>query len=73
VIKETIQDVKEEHTKHTESLPKHQNQKQMETLKIKDFLSQIKNRVEGHSNRLVQVEDRISGLEDKVYMIEKDR
>jgi hypothetical protein len=36
-------------------------------------LSQIKNTVESHSNRLEQVEDRISGLKDKTDNKEKEQ
>jgi hypothetical protein len=44
---------------------------QTETLETKTSLSQIKNTVESHSSRLEQVEDRISGLKDKIYIKEK--
>jgi hypothetical protein len=33
----------------------------------------MKNTVESHSSRLEKVEDRLSGLEDKVDIIEKTR
>jgi predicted transcriptional regulator len=45
--------------------------KQKETLEIKCYLNQIKNTGESHSSRLEQVEDRISGLEDKIGIEEK--
>jgi hypothetical protein len=44
---------------------------QTEILEIKRPLTQIKNTVESHSSRLEQVEDRISGLEDKTDIKEK--
>jgi hypothetical protein len=40
-------------------------------LEIKCYLNQIKNTGESHSSRLEQVEDRISGLEDKIGIEEK--
>jgi ABC-type hemin transport system substrate-binding protein len=39
--------------------------------KEKNTLNQIKNTTESHSGRLDQVEDRISGLEDKIDIKEK--
>jgi chaperonin cofactor prefoldin len=42
-------------------------------METKSSLSQIKNIVESHSSRLEQVEDRISGLEDKINIKEKNR
>jgi predicted nucleic acid-binding Zn-ribbon protein len=44
-----------------------------ETLEIIISLNQIKDTVGGHSSRLEQVEDRISGLEGKIDIKEKDR
>jgi hypothetical protein len=38
---------------------------------IKSFLNQIKNTDESHPSRLVQVEDRISGIKDKIDIKEK--
>jgi predicted nucleic acid-binding Zn-ribbon protein len=46
---------------------------QTEILEIKSPFSQIKNTVKGHSSRLEQVEDRISELEDKIEIKEKNR
>jgi hypothetical protein len=46
---------------------------QTEILKIKSPFSQTKNTVEGHSSRLEQVEDRISELEDKIEIKEKNK
>jgi hypothetical protein len=46
---------------------------QTEILEIKSPYSQTKNTVEGHSRRLEQVEDRISELEDKTEIKEKNR
>jgi hypothetical protein len=43
---------------------------QTEILKIKNPFSQTKNTV-GHSNRLVQVEDKISEKEDNIEIKEK--
>jgi predicted transcriptional regulator len=43
-----------------------QKKKKTETLEAKSFLSQIKNTFEIHYTKLEQVEDRISGLEDKI-------
>jgi chromosome segregation ATPase len=40
--------------------------KQTKILEIKSPFNQIKNTVEGHSSRLEQVEDRISGLKYKI-------
>jgi hypothetical protein len=42
------------------------NKNQTEILEIKSSLNQIKNTDENHSSRLEQVEDIISGLEDKI-------
>jgi hypothetical protein len=39
---------------------------QTEILEIKSLFIQTKNRVEGHSSKIKQVEDRISELEDKI-------
>jgi hypothetical protein len=39
----------------------------------KSPFSQIKNTMEGHSSRPEQVEDRISGLEDKIEIKEKNK
>jgi hypothetical protein len=39
----------------------------------KSSLSQIKNTVVRHSRRLEQVEERISELEDKIDLTDKDR
>jgi hypothetical protein len=52
-----------------ESLKKNQT----EPLEIKSSLSQIRNAVESHSRRLEQVEDRISGHEDKINIKEKNQ
>jgi chromosome segregation ATPase len=46
---------------------------QTEILEIKSSLNQVKNIVESHSSRLEQVEDRISGLKDKIDIKEKTR
>jgi hypothetical protein len=46
---------------------------QTKILEIKSPYSQTKNTVEGHSSRLEQVEDRISWLEDKIEIKEKNR
>jgi hypothetical protein len=56
-----------------ESLKKKKKKKtQIKTLIIKSSLSQIKITVESLSSRLEQVEDdRISGLQDKVDIMEK--
>jgi hypothetical protein len=42
-------------------------------MEIKSSLNQIKNTGESPSNRLEQVEDRISGLEEKIDIKEKNR
>jgi phage shock protein A len=60
--------MKEEFNKDMENLRK---KNQTETLEIKSSLNQIKNTGESHSSRLEQVEDRISGLEDKIDTKEK--
>jgi hypothetical protein len=44
---------------------------QTEILKIKNPFSQTKDREEGHSSRLEQVEDRISELNDNIEIKEK--
>jgi chromosome segregation ATPase len=44
---------------------------QTEILEIKSSLNQMKNAFESHSSRLEQVEDRISGLKDKIDIKEK--
>jgi chromosome segregation ATPase len=59
--------VKEKLNNDMESLKKNQT----EILEIKSSLSQIKNIVDSHSGRLEQVEDRISGLKDKIDIKEK--
>jgi predicted nuclease with TOPRIM domain len=46
---------------------------QAEILEIKSPFSQTENTLEGHSNRLDQVEDRISELEDKIEIKGKNR
>jgi hypothetical protein len=58
----TTQYIKEENNKDMESLRKNY---QAEILEIKSSLSQIKNTVESHSNRLEQMEDRISDSKTK--------
>jgi chromosome segregation ATPase len=60
--------MKEEFNKYTENL---RNENQTEILEIKSSLNQIKNTVESHSSRLEQVENRISGLEEKIDIKEK--
>jgi Mg2+ and Co2+ transporter CorA len=59
--------MKEEFDKDMENFRK----KETETLEIQSSLNQIKNIGENHSNRIEQVEDRISGLEDKIGIKEK--
>jgi hypothetical protein len=49
----------------------HRKKNQTEILEIKSLFSQTKNTVEGHSSRLEQMEDRISGLKDKIEIKEK--
>jgi hypothetical protein len=46
---------------------------QIEIMEIKRPFSQTKNTVAGHSSRLQQVEDRISELEEKTEIKEKNR
>jgi hypothetical protein len=60
--------LKEEFNRDMESLRKKQSNRNPGN---KKFLSQIKNRVESHSSRLVQMEDKISGLKDKMDICEK--
>jgi chromosome segregation ATPase len=43
----------------------------IQILEIKSPLNQVKNTVEDHSSKLEQVEDRISGLKDKIDIKEK--
>jgi chromosome segregation ATPase len=62
--------VKEEFNKDMENRRKNH---QAEILEIKSSLNQIKNTVESHFSRLEQVEDRISGLKDKIDNKEKNR
>jgi hypothetical protein len=40
---------------------------------IKSFLNQIKNTDESHFSRLKQVEDRISGIKDKMNIKKRNR
>jgi hypothetical protein len=49
------------------------NNNQTEILDIKFSLNKIKNTVESHFSRLEQVEDRISGLKDKIHIKENSR
>jgi hypothetical protein len=65
----TTQDMKEELNKDIDNLRKNN---QTEILQ-KSPLNLIKNTVEGLSGRLEQVEDRISGLKDKIDIKEKTR
>jgi hypothetical protein len=51
--------MKEELNKDMENFGKNN---QTDILEIKNLINKIKNRVESHSSRLEQVEDRISGL-----------
>jgi hypothetical protein len=60
--------MKDNFNKHMKNLRK---KNQTETLEIKRSLNQIKNIGESHYSRLEQVEDRISGLEDKIDIKEK--
>jgi archaellum component FlaC len=60
----TAQNMKEEFNKDMESLKK---QNQTENWEIKgSSLSRIKNTIESHSSRMEQVENKISGFEDKL-------
>jgi hypothetical protein len=67
-IMKTTQDMKEELYKYVENLRK---KNQTETIEIKVCLNQIKNTGKICFNRLKQVEDRISGLGDKIYIKKK--
>jgi hypothetical protein len=67
-VKKTTQDMKERFQRYGKTSEK---KNQMEILEMKIPFSQINNTVEGHSSRLEQVEDRISGLEDKMDTKEK--
>jgi chromosome segregation ATPase len=60
--------MKEDFSKDMENLTR---KNQTEILEIKSNLNQIKSTGENHSSRLEQVEDRISGLEDKMHIKEK--
>jgi hypothetical protein len=62
--------VKEELNKDMENLRK---KNQTEILEIKSPFSQTKNTVEGHSSRLEQVKDRISELEGKIEIKERQK
>jgi uncharacterized protein (DUF3084 family) len=64
----TAQNMKEELNKDME---KPQEKNQTETLEIRSSLNQIKNTGESHSSRLEQVQDRTSGLKDKLDIQEK--
>jgi hypothetical protein len=66
-IKKIAQDMKEELNEDMENLRKRTEQNPGN----KKFLNQIKNTVESYSSRLEQVEGRISGLEDKTDIKEK--
>jgi predicted nucleic acid-binding Zn-ribbon protein len=60
----TAQNMKEEFNKDMESLKK---QNQTKNWEIKgSSLSRIKNTIESHSSRMEQVENKISGFEDKL-------
>jgi hypothetical protein len=60
--------MKEKFNKSMENLRK---KNQSEFLEIKSFLHQLKNTGRSNFSRLEQVEDRISGLEDKIDTKEK--
>jgi hypothetical protein len=67
----TTQNIKEELNKDMENLRK-KNQTQILEIKIPLVKQTNKNKtVEGHSNRLEQVEDRISKLKNKIEIKEK--
>jgi chromosome segregation ATPase len=66
-LKRTTQIIKDLNT-DLENLRK---KNQQEILEIKSPYSQTKHRVEDHSRRLEQVEDRISELKDKIEIKEK--
>jgi phage shock protein A len=67
-MKTTTQNTKEELNKGKENLRK---KNQTEILEIKNLFSKTKKTVVGHSNRLEQVEGRISELEEKIEIKEK--
>jgi chromosome segregation ATPase len=67
-LKSTEQIIKVELNKYLENLRK---KNQTEILEIKSPYSQTKNKMEGHSSRLEQVEDRISELKDEREKKEK--
>jgi hypothetical protein len=67
-IKKTTQDMKEEFSNNVENTTK---MNQTEILEIKSSLNQIKNREKSHFSRLEEVENRISGLKDKIDIKEK--
>jgi chromosome segregation ATPase len=69
-LKLTTHNIKEELSKEMENLRK---KNQTEILEIKSLFSPTKYTMEGHSSRLEQVEDRISELEDKIEIKEKNR
>jgi hypothetical protein len=69
-LKMTTQNIKEELNKNMENLRK---KNQTEILEIKSPFSQTKSTEEGQSSRLEQVEDRISELEHKIEIQEKNR
>jgi hypothetical protein len=66
----TTQNIKEELNKDMGNLRK---KNQTEILEIKSPFSQTKSTEEGHYNRVEQVEDRMSELEDKIEIKEKNR
>jgi chromosome segregation ATPase len=65
----TAQNIRKELNNDMEKLRKNN---QTEILEIKSSFSQTKNTVEGHLNRLEQVEHRTLELEDKIEIIEKN-
>jgi arginine utilization protein RocB len=67
-IKKTMQDMKEEFNKERNSEKKNH----IKILEAKSLISQIKLSVEILSSRLKQIDDRISGLEDKTDVLEHE-
>jgi hypothetical protein len=61
--------MKEGYNKDLENLRK---ENQTENLEIKSLLNQIKNTVESNTNKLEQVEYRISGIKDKIDVKHKN-
>ena len=71
LIWEVNDDVREQIQVAKDHFNKERFWKQTEILEIKETINQIKNSIEGITNRLDHLEDRTSGNVDKIYNFEK--